>query len=67
MFPSVPGHGDDCHPDCEDGGETVAPTQDTDTDQTNTVHLFCACVVQTTCDQVSREHDALGVVAPVGR
>ena len=61
-----PGHGDQSHPDREDGGEHIRPTEEVETGQTHGVHLLCACVVQTRGDQVRSEHDALGVVTPVG-
>ena len=61
-----PGHSDQGHPDREDSGEHIRPAEEADGGQTHGVHLLRACVVETGGDQMRREHDTLGVVAPVG-
>ena len=61
-----PGDGEDCDPDGEDGGESVAPAEDRDAQQADAVDLLGTGVVQTAGYQVGGEHDTLGVVASVG-
>ena len=60
------GHGDQGHPDREDSGEHIRPAEEADRGQTHGIHLLRACVVETGGNQMRCEHDALGVVAPVG-